>query len=33
MPTYQRAYRVARSADQVFDVIGTHLFENHPRGA
>lgn len=31
MPTFQRTYHVARSADQVFDVIGTHLFENHPR--
>lgn len=31
MPTFQRTYRVARSAEQVFDVIGTHLFENHPR--
>lgn len=31
MPTFQRTYRVARSADQVFDVIGTHLFDNHPR--
>ena len=31
MPTFHRTYRVARSADQVFDVIGTHLYENHPR--
>jgi hypothetical protein len=31
MPTFKRTYRVARSADEVFDFIGTHLFENHPR--
>ena len=31
MPTFKRTYRVARSADQVFDVIGTHIYENHPR--
>jgi len=31
MPRFQRTYRVARAADEVFDVIGTHLYENHPR--
>jgi len=31
MPTFKRTYRIARSADEVFDFIGTHLFENHPR--
>jgi hypothetical protein len=31
MARFRRTYRVARSAEQVFDVIGTHLYENHPR--
>jgi hypothetical protein len=31
MPKFKRTYRVARPVDEVFDVIGTHLYENHPR--
>jgi len=31
MPTFNRTYRIARSADEVFDFIGTHMYENHPR--
>ena len=31
MATFSRPYRIRRPADHVFDVIGTHLFENHPR--
>ena len=31
MPTFKRTYRVGRPVGEAFDVIGTHLFENHPR--
>ena len=31
MPKFARTYRVHRDVDTVFDTIGTHLYENHPR--
>jgi hypothetical protein len=31
MPAWQHTYRIERTPEQVFDVVGTHLFENHPR--
>jgi len=31
MPSWQHTYRVERTPDQVFDVVGTNLFTNHPR--
>jgi len=31
MPTYVSRHRVDRPIDDVFDVIGTHCYENHPR--
>jgi polyketide cyclase/dehydrase/lipid transport protein len=31
MPSWQHTYRVDRTPDQVFDVVGTNLFANHPR--
>jgi hypothetical protein len=31
MITYVKTRRVNRSAEAAFDVIGTHVFENHPR--
>jgi hypothetical protein len=31
MPSWEHTYRIDRTAEQVFDVVGTHLFENHPR--
>ena len=30
MATYAATYRVARTPEEVFDVIGTHCYENHP---
>jgi hypothetical protein len=31
MPAHEVRKRVRRSADEVFDFIGTHVYENHPR--
>jgi hypothetical protein len=31
MIAYQVAHNVNRSAEDTFDVIGTHLYENHPK--
>lgn len=31
MPTFEATYHVARTPEEVFDVIGTHCYENHPR--
>jgi len=31
MATYAATYRVDRTPEEVFDVIGTHCYENHPR--
>ena len=31
MPKYAVTYRVGRTPDEVFDVIGIHCYENHPR--
>ena len=31
MPRYQTTLKVDRTPAQVFDVIGTHVFDNHPR--
>lgn len=31
MATYDATYRVDRTPAEVFDVIGTHCYENHPR--
>ena len=31
MITYTKTRRVERSAETAFDVIGTHVFENHPK--
>lgn len=31
MPTYEATYRLDRTPAEVFDVIGTHCYENHPR--
>ena len=31
MPRFKRTYRVGRPVGEVFDIIGTHMFENHPR--
>lgn len=31
MPRYERTYRIDRPASEVFDVIGTRMYENHPK--
>ena len=31
MPTFQRTYRIDRTPAEVFDVIGTNCYANHPR--
>jgi hypothetical protein len=31
MITYTKTRRVERSAESAFDIIGTHVFENHPK--
>lgn len=31
MSTYDATYRLDRTPEEVFDVIGTHCYENHPR--
>jgi hypothetical protein len=31
MATYAATRRVGRTPEEVFDVIGTHCYENHPR--
>ena len=31
MPRNHATYRIGRTPESVFDVIGTHLYENHPR--
>lgn len=31
MPRHRAIYRIDRSPERTFDVIGTHVYENHPR--
>ena len=31
MPRFERTYRIDRPASEVFDVIGTRMYENHPK--